>query len=203
LFRLNLLDVCYSVSEEEIYNYPRPLMVVMNHIHRLDYVFVASALPFIVNPVVAFDVITNHKILSFIVRTIGGITNPIIVYRHKEKSNLPALIKAINRLRAGEVILIAPEGHRIPGDCVGEIKPGAALIALKANAYILPVATKINNITSPNPLIQVKIGKPFKLRPLNEFTNINDSVITSTKYIREQLLFLQGKPILSEGNNAI
>jgi len=58
----------------------------------------------------------------------------------REGSALKAMKAVIGRLREGAAVVIFPEGTRTATGSLGEIKPGFALVAKKAEVPIVPVA---------------------------------------------------------------
>ncbi|HLZ73113.1 MAG TPA: lysophospholipid acyltransferase family protein [Dehalococcoidia bacterium] len=86
------------------------------------------------------------------------------------EADLAALRRAQELLKAGEAVAILPEGHRNrTGTGMQQAYPGAALIALRSGAPVLPVAiTGTERIHGPGillrrPRITVTIGEPFVL----------------------------------------
>jgi len=79
-----------------------------------------------------------------------------------------ALMNSIELLKSGQLILIAPEGHRHP-EGLSQPKDGFAYIATKADAVIVP-ATISGAVGWPRafllkrPRIQVNFGKPFRFK---------------------------------------
>ena len=79
-----------------------------------------------------------------------------------------ALMNSIELLKSGQLILIAPEGHRHP-EGLSQPKDGFAYIATKADAVIVPAT--INGAVGwqrafklQRPRIRVNFGKPFKFK---------------------------------------
>jgi 1-acyl-sn-glycerol-3-phosphate acyltransferase len=58
---------------------------------------------------------------------------------HREAADREALRRAQNVLEAGEVLILFPEGERRTGDTVGELHEGAAFLAARTGATIVPV----------------------------------------------------------------
>jgi 1-acyl-sn-glycerol-3-phosphate acyltransferase len=80
-----------------------------------------------------------------------------------------ALTNSIELLKSGQLILIAPEGHRQDRG-LAQPKDGLAYVATKADAIIVPTAImgarnwldNLRHLRRPN--IQVNFGRPFKFR---------------------------------------
>jgi 1-acyl-sn-glycerol-3-phosphate acyltransferase len=58
---------------------------------------------------------------------------------HRESADREALRRAQNVLEAGEVLILFPEGARRTGETVGELHEGAAFLAARTGATIVPV----------------------------------------------------------------
>lgn len=58
---------------------------------------------------------------------------------HRESADREALQRAQNVLEAGEVLILFPEGERRTGATVGELHEGAAFLAARTGATIVPV----------------------------------------------------------------
>jgi len=68
-------------------------------------------------------------------------TQPIAINRATPLRALDQVVKqGINRLKQGRWIVVFPEGTRMPPGVMGKFNPGAAMLAVKAGAPILPVA---------------------------------------------------------------
>lgn len=94
----------------------------------------------------------------------------------RDEADLRALRHATELLRQGEAIVILPEGHRSHGRGMQKAQPGAALVALRSRATILPVgitgSQQIHGLRTllEHPRITVTIGEPFTLP---EYARIN------------------------------
>lgn len=79
-----------------------------------------------------------------------------------------ALRRAFDLLRAGEVLVIYPEGTRVESGTLSKPEPGAGFIAQKSGCPVLPVAVTGTRECMPKGTIwprrvpvQIKFGKPF------------------------------------------
>ncbi len=99
----------------------------------------------------------------------------------RSEADLGALRKAAEILRGGEVLAMFPEGTRSKDGRLHAAHPGTALLALRSEAPILPVAVsgtaKISIIRLPldslrrrRPHIRVVLGDPFFLPPVQRVT---------------------------------
>jgi 1-acyl-sn-glycerol-3-phosphate acyltransferase len=88
-------------------------------------------------------------------------------------ADLGAMREALNRLKQGAILVMAPEGTRSPTGALIEGRAGAGYLAIKAEVPILPVAvTGTEDVRAAAQLrrfrrVQVvaRVGKPFRLPP--------------------------------------
>jgi 1-acyl-sn-glycerol-3-phosphate acyltransferase len=94
------------------------------------------------------------------------------VFLNKEESDISALRTAIRLMKSGRTVGIFPEGHRNFDQKISQFMPGAAFIALKAGATVLPAA--INNSRNLPRFwrrnIAVNIGVPIELEAAGKIT---------------------------------
>jgi 1-acyl-sn-glycerol-3-phosphate acyltransferase len=99
----------------------------------------------------------------------------------RSEADLGALRKAAAILRGGEVLAMFPEGTRSKDARLHEAHPGTALLALRSEAPILPVAIsgteRVSMLRLPfdclrlrRPHIRVVLGDPFFLPPVERAT---------------------------------
>lgn len=155
LFRL-LFAVCYRWEVEGTEHIPKqgPVVVCPNHIHNLDPPLVGSAIDRKVH-FMAKEELFRVPILAPLIRRLGAF--PV----RRGSGDRKALKKAIEILQEGKVLAIFPEGTRSRDGRLGKAHPGAALIALKGNANIVPAA-----IIGPYRFfgkIRIVFGPPFRL----------------------------------------
>ena len=99
----------------------------------------------------------------------------------RSEADLGALRKATQVLRNGEALVMFPEGTRSRDARLHEAHPGTALLALRSEAPVLPVAItgteKVVIIRLPldlirlrRPRVHVVVGQPFFLPPVERIT---------------------------------
>lgn len=159
-----LFPLLFRLRVEGLENVPAsgPAMLASNHVAWIDI------------PLLAYPIrrATHYmaKAELFRVPLIGwviGMTGNFPVRRGE--SDRESLRIANNLLTGGEVVAIFPEGHRTGGALIRGL-PGVALIALRANAPVVPVAI-INSaqvlrggrILFGRPTVTVRYGAPFLL----------------------------------------
>lgn len=138
-------------------------LLMMNHITLLDPVlcmgFVTSRF---VIPMTKVENLENPFIAPF-VRMWGSFSI------NRGEVDRKALMNSIELLKSGQLILIAPEGHRHP-EGLSQPKDGFAYIATKADAVIIPATISgavgwLENLKRlKRTRIQVNFGRPFKFK---------------------------------------
>jgi 1-acyl-sn-glycerol-3-phosphate acyltransferase len=188
LFRL-FFAVCYRWEVEGKEHIPDqgPLVVCPNHIHNLDPPLVGAAMNRKVH-FMAKEELFRIPVLAQIISRLGAF--PV----RRGASDRNAFKKAMQILQEGKVLAIFPEGTRSRSGRLGKAHPGAALIALKGNANVVPAA-----IIGPYRLfgkIRIVFGPPFRL------DCPPDSKINS-ELLREQSARIMEKieALLREGQN--
>ena len=144
-----------------------PLVIVTNHVSRFDMIVVSACLPLRVHLVMARDVIRGHPIMSAVLCAVGRSVGAIVVPRWGSPSPT-AVRRAVELLRDGGTIMIAPEGTRNRSDRILPARGGAAYLARHSNAAILPIVTtgyrrgRLGRIA-----IAITIGSQFRLGELD------------------------------------
>jgi len=144
-----------------------PVILMINHINFVDPFVVLNSLPRNIVPMAKVEVY-NYPIVGIFPRIYGVI--PV----QREEFDRRAIQGALEVLRAGEIILVAPEAHR--GPQLRQGKEGVAYLATRANAPIVPVAIDgtIGFPTLPilprwrGPGAIVKFGHSFRLKTFNQ-----------------------------------
>lgn len=100
----------------------------------------------------------SNFIMSYLLHKAGAF--PV----DRENADYGAIKKAYQLLREGEILGLFPEGSRSKSGNVQKAHSGAALIAVRSGAPILPVAVKgPYRLFKP---VHIYIGCPFVLPPL-------------------------------------
>lgn len=106
------------------------------------------------------------------------------VDRGSRRGAIQMFSNAADRLKAGDNILIFPEGTRSPDGTLQEFKRGSLLLAFKAKVRIVPIAIsgsfnimrKKSYVINPTP-IKMNIGKPISLEKYgNDSDAANDDL---------------------------
>jgi 1-acyl-sn-glycerol-3-phosphate acyltransferase len=154
---------------EGIENVPAhgPAIMMINHIAFVDPIVVLHLLPRNIVPLAKVEVY-NYPLVGVFPRMWGVI--PV----RREEIDRRAIQGALDVLRAGEIILVAPEATRSPQLQQG--KEGVAYLASRSGAPIVPVAIEGSEgfPTLPfkkrwrGPGVQVRFGRPFQYLPTED-----------------------------------
>lgn len=139
-----------------------PYLITANHLSYYDPPCLLVMWPYLVEAIGASDMMTDGRFMS---RMINGYST---LPAHRETVDAQLLRTALNVLKCGRALYIAPEGARNPAG-LGVAKPGAAYIALKAKVPIVPVAITGTDRIFPElrkgrrQKIEMVIGAPYRL----------------------------------------
>lgn len=185
---VKIIFIPLGLKSKGVHNIPSegPIIVAANHVSIWDPVVVAI----IMNRPVKFMAkaeLFNYKVL-------GKLLEKVYVFPVKRgAADRHAIKQAIAILNEGEVLGIFPEGTRNKSGDEIKAQAGAAMIALKAGAPILPVACVGTNRIFPlgwfRPL-EVRIGEPLGLE---EFHNqkVNSALLAEVSdLITREINFL-------------
>jgi len=144
-----------------------PAILMINHINFIDPFVVVNVLPRNIVPMAKIEVY-SYPVVGIFPRIYGVI--PV----QREEIDRRAVQGALDVLRAGEIILVAPEATRGPQLRRG--KEGIAYLATRANVPIVPIAID-GTIGFPTfrllprwrePGANVRFGNPFVFKNLNQ-----------------------------------
>lgn len=140
-----------------------PAILMMNHIALIDSIILVHAVPRNIVPLAKIEVY-NYPVVGIFPRIWGVI--PV----RREEVDKRAVKQILEVLKAGEIVLIAPEGTR--GSHLQPGKEGVAYLASRSGVPIVPVAVEGTKnfpalrFTSPwaGPGASIKFGRPFRFR---------------------------------------
>jgi 1-acyl-sn-glycerol-3-phosphate acyltransferase len=140
-----------------------PAIVMINHIAFVDPIAVMHVLPRNIVPMAKIEVY-NYPLIGLFPRLWG-----VIPVRRQEVDRR-ALQQALEILKAGEIVLVAPEGHR--HSQLEDAKEGVAFLASRSGVPV--IATAIDGTpgfpsfrSSPrwrDPGIVIRFGRPFRYK---------------------------------------
>jgi 1-acyl-sn-glycerol-3-phosphate acyltransferase len=168
---INLVaKICLKGTTEGMENFPThgPVLVVINHLGDSDVIALISTLP---SPPDALGKIELYElpILGKLIDWYG------VIWLHRGQADTRALRAALDGFAEGRIIVIAPEGRYSITGALEKGSGGAAFLAYKAGAAILPIAitgTENENVYGHlkkfrRAPVHVRVGKMFKLADQN------------------------------------
>jgi 1-acyl-sn-glycerol-3-phosphate acyltransferase len=162
-----LVLVTLRVTISGLENFPKrgPAIIAFNHLGDADAVLLFATLPF--SPIEGLGKIElyEHWLVGPVFRAYG------VIWVHRGQPDRKAIRAALNGLTEGRMISLAPEGRQSVTGALEEGEKGAAFLALKSGAPIVPVAlTGLENQNIYGHLkrwrrapVSLSVGKPFFL----------------------------------------
>jgi 1-acyl-sn-glycerol-3-phosphate acyltransferase len=168
-----LFSLFFRLKVEGVHHIPKsgPVVICANHISVLDPPLVGCVLPRKIH-FMAKEELFRIPVLASIIRALGAY--PV----KRGAGDSQALKRSIRLLGEGKMLGIFPEGTRVKAGEESKVHSGAAFIALKANAPIVPAA-----IIGPYRLfrpLRVVFGPPVDL---SSFEGRKPSVDTANEVI--------------------
>jgi len=158
--------VCLRIEIEGLENIPMhgPLLIAINHLGDADVPALISSLPFTPDALAKIE-LYDLPILGKLIDLYG------VIWLHRGKPDKRALRAALDGLAEGRRIVIAPEGRYSLTGALEEGANGAAFIAYKSGAAILPIAITgtenenvyINLKRFKRTQVRIRVGKTFRL----------------------------------------
>lgn len=148
-------------------NFPRkgPAVVVINHLGDADAVLLGASIPYMIEAMGKIE-LNDHWLAGPMLRGYG------MIWVHRGRPDRKALRAALDALAQGRLVTIAPEGRQSLIGGLEEGNEGAAFLALKSGAQIVPIAmtgTENGNILGHvkrfrRAPVTLTVGKPFFLQ---------------------------------------
>ena len=142
-----------------------PALIVINHLGDADVVLVAAALPVTIDGMGKIE-LNDHWLVGPIFRAYG------VIYIHRGRPDRKAIRAALEVLGEGRILALAPEGRQSLAGKLEEGTEGAAFLAMKSGAPIVPVAMTgtendyiYNRKWFQRVRVTLTIGQPFHLSP--------------------------------------
>lgn len=129
-----ILKLAFGLSVEGKENVPKegPFIVVSNHLHNGDPVFIEVVTPRVVMFIAKAELF-EYQGIKQLIRWVGAF--PV----HRGKMDRQAIKHAQAVLAAGQGLGIFPEGTRSKSMKIEKVLPGAGLFALRGDVPIVPV----------------------------------------------------------------
>lgn len=130
-----VIFVATQATVSGLENFPKrgPALVVINHLGDADAVLLAASLPIAVDGMGKVE-LSEHWLAGPILRAYG------VIWVHRGRPDRKAIRAALDGLSQGRLIAIAPEGRETVEEGLEEGTEGAAFLAMKSGAPIVPVA---------------------------------------------------------------
>lgn len=151
----------YEVTGQENIPDAGPLLITPNHLSAVDLPAIMAAIP--------------HQAIGFAAsRYRTGFYGLIlhrfdVIFVRRGTPDRQALRRALEVLENGAALGVAPEGTRSPTKALIRGKPGAAFLALRSGATVLPIGvTGTEKVLQEwlrfrRPKIRVVVGEPYRL----------------------------------------
>jgi 1-acyl-sn-glycerol-3-phosphate acyltransferase len=147
-------------------NFPRhgPALIVINHLGDADAVLLGASIPTTIDGMGKIE-LNDERIVGPIFRAYG------VIWVHRGRPDRRALRAALDALAEGRMLGLAPEGRQSLIGGLEEGNEGAAFLAMKSGAPIVPIAmtgTENENIFGhlkrwKRAPVTLTVGKPFHL----------------------------------------
>lgn len=148
-------------------NFPErgPALVVINHLGDADAVLLAASIPVTVDGMGKIE-LSGHWLVGPLFRAYG------VIWVHRGRPDRKAVRAALDGLSQGRFVALAPEGRQSVAGGLEEGTEGAAFLALKSGAPIVPVAmtgTENDHVYGhmrrwKRAPATLTVGKPFRLK---------------------------------------
>lgn len=164
-----VVNLIARVKIEGYENIPQEgkFVIATNHLGRLDVVLLFYALEgdFILTVAEKYE---HHWLYGPIGDAIGAI------WLDRFNADVSSVREILARMKAGRILVIAPEGTRSKTEAMAEGKPGVAYLAMKAGVPVVPVAlagTEDRLVTNrlkhlKKSEIKIVVGPAFTLPPV-------------------------------------
>jgi len=170
-----------------IENFPKhgPALVVINHLGDADVILLAATIPTTIDGMGKIE-LSEHWLVGPLFRAYG------VIWVHRGKADRKAVRAALDGLSQGRMIALAPEGRQSVVGGLEEGTEGAAFLAMKSGAPIIPVAmsgTENENTYGhihkwKRAPVTLTVGEPFHLL---EYTDRRVMLRKGTEQIMESL----------------
>jgi len=170
-------------------NFPKqgPALIVINHLVDADAVLLAASIPTTIDGMGKIELYEDW-LAGPMFRAYG------VIFVHRGKPDRKAIRAALDGLAEGRMIALAPEGRQAVEGQLEEGTEGAAFLAMKTGALIVPVAmtgTENENIYNRKwwrrARVTLSVGQPFKLSPKEKQADRQKMTRDGTRQIMDSL----------------
>jgi len=162
-----LTNLVCRIDDEQLKKVPDrgPLIIVANHVNMLEIPLIyARLLP---RPVTALVRADRWESAGY--RWLLNVCGAIPLRRGE--ADLTAVRRTIDRLKEGDIVIIAPEGTRSGHGRLQKAHPGVVLLALHSGAPVLPLVhfgsehygDRLRRLRRAE--FHIRVGRPFNLDP--------------------------------------
>jgi 1-acyl-sn-glycerol-3-phosphate acyltransferase len=191
-FRLATKAIGLIVMRQQVTglnNFPRegPAIIVFNHLGDADAVLLSAGLPAFTDAECIGKVeLNDYRLAGPVFRAYG------FIWIHRGQPDRRAMRAALDALSQGRMLLIAPEGRQTVSGGLEEGTDGAAFLAMKSGAKIVPVAligTENANVNDhlkewKRIPVSLSVGKPFFIQ---HYPDRQEMIRNGTRQIMESL----------------
>jgi 1-acyl-sn-glycerol-3-phosphate acyltransferase len=110
-----------------------PALIVINHLGDADAVLLAASIPYAFEAMAKIEINEDWR-AGPMLRSYG------VIWVHRGRPDRRALRAALDGLKEGRIIALAPEGRQTLTGGLEEGTEGAAFLAMKSGAPIVPIA---------------------------------------------------------------
>lgn len=201
-----LTRVVCRIDKEQLGLVPStgPLILVANHINFIEVPLIYTHLQ--PRPVTGFAKAEtwDNRLLAYLFDLWEAI--PL----QRGEADIRALKKALEALRAGQIIAMAPEGTRSENGRLQRGHPGVVFLALQANVPLLPVVyfggekfkTNIHRLRRTD--FHIKVGQPFYVdaRDIRVNARVRQKIADEVMYQLSAILPQKYRGVYSDLENA-
>ena len=162
-----LVRILMRATMRGVENFPKkgPALIVINHLGDADAVLLGASVPAMIEGMGKIE-LNEDRTAGPILRAYG------VIWVHRGRPDRKAIRAALDGLAEGRMVALAPEGRQAVEGGLEEGTEGAAFLAMKSGAPIVPVAmtgTENEHIYGnmkqwKRTRVTLSVGKPFFIR---------------------------------------
>jgi len=170
-------------------NFPKrgPALIVINHLGDADIVLLSACVPKLIDGMGKIE-LNEHWLAGPVLRMYG------VIWVHRGRPDRKAIRAALEGLSQGRLVALAPEGRQTVMGGLEEGTEGAAFLAMRSGAPIVPVAMTgteneyiYNRKWWKRATVTLNVGKSFYLNPHDDRQTM---LREGTRQIMESLAIL-------------